>query len=115
MFQVVSAEILMASETGCPIEMHKIPINKCDEMFDADCQGDKFMPFHRAHYDPATGQSPNTPREQQNSMTSWIDASFVYSTKVRRCQVHAHARLGHEIFVSNIFYTKNCVFSRFSL
>ena len=99
----------MASETGCPIEMHKIPINKCDEMFDADCQGDKFMPFHRAHYDPATGQSPNTPREQQNSMTSWIDASFVYSTKVRRCQVHAHARLGHEIFVSRIFYTKNCV------
>jgi dual oxidase len=72
----------MASETGCPIEMHKIPISKCDEMFDADCQGDKFMPFHRAHYDPQTGQSPNTPREQQNSMTSWIDASFVYSTKV---------------------------------
>lgn len=26
--QVVSAEILMASEHGCPIEMHKIPIEK---------------------------------------------------------------------------------------
>lgn len=79
--QVVSAEILMASETGCPIEMHKIKIEECDEMYDQDCTGNKFMPFHRANYDKRTGQSPNTPREQQNSMTSWIDASFVYSTK----------------------------------
>ena len=79
--QVVSAEILMASEAGCPIEMHKIPIEKCDDMYDAECTGNKFMPFHRANYDKKTGQSPNTPREQQNSMTSWIDASFVYSTK----------------------------------
>ena len=84
LFQVVSAEILMASESGCPIEMHKIPIEKCDDMFDEECAGNKFMPFHRANYDKKTGQSPNTPREQQNSMTSWIDASFVYSTKVSR-------------------------------
>ena len=45
--QVVSAEILMASETGCPIEMHKIPIKQCDQMYDSDCRGDQFMPFHR--------------------------------------------------------------------
>ncbi len=34
MFQVVTAEILMASEGGCPIEIHRIPIDTCDEMFD---------------------------------------------------------------------------------
>lgn len=79
--QVVSAEILMASEHGCPIEMHKIPIEKCDEMFDENCTGESSMPFHRANYDRRTGQSPNSPREQMNRMTSWIDASFVYSTK----------------------------------
>ncbi|XP_076326783.1 dual oxidase-like isoform X2 [Tachypleus tridentatus] len=78
--QVVSSEILMASEAGCPIEFHKIEIAKCDEMYDKDCKGGKYMPFHRALYDSRTGQSPNNPREQVNLMTSWIDGSFVYST-----------------------------------
>ena len=71
----------MASEAGCPIEMHKITIAAGDEMYDQDQKGDKFMPFHRAKYDSQTGQSPNMPREQQNAITSWIDGSFVYSTK----------------------------------
>lgn len=62
--QVVSSEILMASEPGCPIEMHRIKIAKCDEMFDRDCHGGRTMPFHRAIYDARTGQSPNNPREQ---------------------------------------------------
>jgi dual oxidase len=62
--QLVSSEMLMASESGCPIEMHKIDIEKCDEMYDAECTGKKFMPFHRAWYDHKTGQSPNSPREQ---------------------------------------------------
>lgn len=62
--QLVTSEILMASESGCPIEMHKIDIEKCDEMYDAECTGQKFMPFHRAWYDHKTGQSPNSPREQ---------------------------------------------------
>ena len=62
--QLVSTEVLMASELGCPIEMHRIPIKKCDEMYDPECKGDTFMPFHRAIYDKGTGQSPNSPREQ---------------------------------------------------
>ncbi|XP_022235114.1 dual oxidase-like, partial [Limulus polyphemus] len=62
--QVVSSEILMASEPGCPIEFHKIEIAKCDEMYDKECKGGKYMPFHRALYDSKTGQSPNNPREQ---------------------------------------------------
>lgn len=78
--QVISSEILMASESGCPIEMHRIKIEQCDPMYDRDCRGGRTMPFYRAAYDPQTGQSPNLPREQLNKVTSWIDGSFVYST-----------------------------------
>lgn len=69
--QVVSAEILMASEHGCPIEMHRIPIDECDEMYDENCEGNAFMPFHRAQYDRNTGQSPNSPREQVRANPSY--------------------------------------------
>lgn len=54
----------MASESGCPIEVHKIEIEKCDEMYDPHCHGNKYIPFHRAAYDTETGQSPNNPRQQ---------------------------------------------------
>lgn len=54
----------MASESGCPIEQHRIPVEQCDHMYDPDCKGAKHMPFLRAAYDRNTGQSPNSPREQ---------------------------------------------------
>ena len=56
----------MGSEKGCPIEVHNIEIEKCDEMYDPECEGGKSIPFHRAGYDRKTGQSPNNPRQQVN-------------------------------------------------
>ena len=81
--QVVTAEILMASENGCPIEIHKIAIDQCDEMYDEDCQGPTYMPFYRAKYDAKTGQSPNSPREQVRNLagdTPWSVLMNVSST-----------------------------------
>jgi dual oxidase len=73
--QVVTADILMASENGCPLEIHSIEIDKCDEMYDQDCQGVTYMPFYRAKYDPQTGQSPNSPREQVRN--KWLFNIFL--------------------------------------
>ena len=74
--QLVSSEILSASELGCPIEMHRIPIEKCDEMYDPECKGDVFMPFTRANYDKNTGQSPNSPREQVRKIMIFREINF---------------------------------------
>ncbi|CAL4074334.1 unnamed protein product [Meganyctiphanes norvegica] len=82
--QVVSFEILQASEPGCPIEMHNIEIDKCDTTYDANCSGPLNMPFQRSGYDVSTGQSPNNPREQLNYVTSWLDGGFVYSISEAR-------------------------------
>lgn len=54
----------MASESGCPIEFHRIEVERCDPVFDEDCQGNRYIPFLRADYDRRTGNSPNSPREQ---------------------------------------------------
>jgi len=71
----------MASESGCPIEMHRIDIEACDEMYDKDCRGNRYMPFHRAGYDRKTGQSPNRPREQvTNYCLSCSEISSIFSS-----------------------------------
>lgn len=70
----------MGSESGCPIEVHQIEIEKCDEMYDHECEGGKSIPFHRAGYDRNTGQSPNTPRQQVNTFLN----IYYYNTRHMR-------------------------------
>lgn len=66
----------MASESGCPIEFHRIDVDKCDPVFDKECQGNKYIPFLRADYDRQTGRSPNSPREQViPSCLVWVNHS----------------------------------------
>jgi hypothetical protein len=64
--QVVAYEVIQATETACPQEMHKIPVTACDPKFDADCSNDSAIPFQRAKYAQDTGSGYNSPREQVN-------------------------------------------------
>ena len=87
----------MASESGCPLEIHHIEIEKCDEMYDKDCQADKnlSMPFYRANYDRITGQSPNTPREQVIKLYIYI---YIY------IYIYFFKLLGNEYFCITISF-----------
>uniref|UniRef100_A0A915PEP6 NAD(P)H oxidase (H2O2-forming) n=1 Tax=Setaria digitata TaxID=48799 RepID=A0A915PEP6_9BILA len=79
--QVIAYEIMQSTLVSCPLEMHKIPVPRCDAVFDSHCMGKTEIPFVRAKYDKKTGHGFNVPREQVNERTSWIDASFLYSTQ----------------------------------
>ena len=49
-------------------------------MYDEGCDGQTFMPFHRASYDPNTGQSPNNPREQVRILRKQLAFLFFHMT-----------------------------------
>ncbi|CAG2200081.1 DUOX [Mytilus edulis] len=93
--QLVSFEVSDTDDTTCPIELLEIPVPRCDPDFDAQCTGTRKMPYERIKYDKHTGQSPNTPRQQVNSATSFIDGSFVYGPSIVRTNFLRQDRTGH--------------------
>ena len=74
----------MASESGCPIEFHRIDVEKCDPVFDKDCQGNKYIPFLRADYDRRTGHSPNSPREQVQNINTFFSIFHIFQKSIYR-------------------------------
>ncbi|NWW88131.1 DUOX2 oxidase, partial [Rhynochetos jubatus] len=76
-FHVLS-DILGTEKPGCPAEFLNIHIPSGDLVFDPAGTGDVVLPFQRIHWAVETGQSPNSPREQTNEVTGWLDGSSIY-------------------------------------
>ncbi|XP_065589784.1 dual oxidase 2 [Cyrtonyx montezumae] len=76
-FHVLS-DILGTEKPGCPAEFLNIHIPDGDSVFDPAGTGDIVLPFQRIHWALETGQSPNSPREQTNEVTGWLDGSSIY-------------------------------------
>ncbi|XP_053933873.1 dual oxidase 2 isoform X3 [Cuculus canorus] len=74
----VLLDILGTEKPGCPAEFLNIRIPAGDPVFDPAGTGDVALPFQRIQWAPETGQSPNSPREQSNEVTGWLDGSSIY-------------------------------------
>ena len=77
---------LSLTEGVDPAEPADIPVPQGDIYFDPTGLGTVVIPFNRSIYDPASGSSTNNPREQENEITAWIDASNVYGSDDERAQ-----------------------------
>ncbi|NXG16772.1 DUOX2 oxidase, partial [Grallaria varia] len=74
----VLLDILETEKPGCPAEFLNIHIPPGDPVFDPADTGDVVLPFQRIRWAAETGQSPNSPREQTNEVTGWLDGSSIY-------------------------------------
>ncbi|XP_015262377.1 PREDICTED: dual oxidase 2-like [Gekko japonicus] len=76
-FHVLS-EVFEADKPGCPAEFLNMRIPKGDRVFDPSKSGGVVLPFQRMQWLEGTGQSPNSPRDQVNAVTGWLDGSAIY-------------------------------------
>ncbi|UTW54258.1 peroxidase family protein [Kordiimonas sp. SCSIO 12610] len=67
-----------------PPEPANIAVPSGDPFFDLEGTGTVEIAFNRSLYDLSTGTDFNTPREQENEITAWIDASNVYGSDQTR-------------------------------
>ncbi|XP_037076443.1 dual oxidase 1-like [Pollicipes pollicipes] len=77
--QQVVEEILDAQRAGCPPEYFNIKIPEGHRYRTEP--GHSQLPFLRSRYDMSTtGFSPNSPRQQLNEITPWLDGGLTYGT-----------------------------------
>ena len=72
-------DITDVEEPGCPPEFFNILVPSGDPWFDPQGRGTITIPYQRSRYQTSnSGYSPNHPREQLNSVTSYLDGSAIY-------------------------------------
>uniref|UniRef100_A0A8C5P907 NAD(P)H oxidase (H2O2-forming) n=1 Tax=Leptobrachium leishanense TaxID=445787 RepID=A0A8C5P907_9ANUR len=76
----VISEVISTDNFGCPAEFLNIEVPIGDRTFDPNSTGGVILPFQRSQWCKHSGKSPNNPRSQVNTASSWIDGSSIYGT-----------------------------------
>ena len=67
-----------------PVEPADIAVPAGDPFFDPFDTGTQVITFNRSAFNTSTGTGVDNPRQQINTITTWIDASNVYGSDVER-------------------------------
>ncbi|KAM9311863.1 dual oxidase 1-like [Gastrophryne carolinensis] len=81
----VMSEIYGIEDLGCPVEFLNINIPLGDNVFDPEKTGKVVLTVRRSKWCKQSGNSPNNPRYQINSVTTWIDGSSIYGDSHSWC------------------------------
>ena len=80
--QFIDHDIVLIEDE--PTELMPIPVPAFDAHFDPMGVGDVMIPMKRSAYDLRTGTGPENPRQNNNTISAWIDASNVYGSDAYR-------------------------------
>lgn len=75
---------IVLTQAASPAEPMFITVPTGDPFFDPGGTGTVVMSMNRSAYDPGTGTKPKNPRQQVNTITTFIDASNVYGSDAGR-------------------------------
>lgn len=76
--QFIDHDIVLVEDEK--LEFMPIPVPAFDAHFDPMGVGNVMIPMARSAYDLSTGTGPDNPRQNDNKISAWIDASNVYGS-----------------------------------